>query len=264
MAYEHSIRRYRHWYAKLLRLYSKPYYERFGEGMEQTFNDLLRERAEEERGLFGCALWMFVETSAGIIKENITFIIMQNITKRLSVWAIVAALLLMVPFLAMQFHARLPDPGGSPEEVAWTLSGFIFAGVLLFCTGLTYELVARKAVNMAYQAAVGVALAAALLLVWISGAVGIIGTEDNPANLMYGGVLVVGIIGAIIARFKPHGMARALFAMALAQALVPVIALIIGKRQGTSVEVLFGLSAFFVMLWVGSALLFRRAARKYN
>lgn len=63
MAFEDSIRRYRHWYAQLLRLYSKPYYARFGEGMEQTFNDLLRERAEEERGVLGCALWMFAETS---------------------------------------------------------------------------------------------------------------------------------------------------------------------------------------------------------
>ena len=59
-------------------------------------------------------------------------------------------------------------------------------------------------------------------------AVGIIGTEDNPANLMYGGVLAVGIVGAIIARFQPHGMARALVATALAQALVAVIALIAG------------------------------------
>ena len=79
MAYEHSIRRYRHWYAKLLRLYLKPYYQRFGEGMEQTFNDILRGRAEKERGLFGCALWMFVETSAGVIRENMTYIIEQNI-----------------------------------------------------------------------------------------------------------------------------------------------------------------------------------------
>jgi hypothetical protein len=48
-------------------------------------------------------------------------------------------------------------------------------------------------------------------------AVGVIGTEDDPANLMYVGVLAVGIIGAIIARFRPHGMARTLFATALAQ-----------------------------------------------
>ena len=71
MAYERSIRRYRRWYAKLLRLYPKPYHERFGEGMEQTFNDLCRERRDAKGGLFGFVLWMFVETSAGIIKENL-------------------------------------------------------------------------------------------------------------------------------------------------------------------------------------------------
>ena len=94
-----------------------------------------------------------------------------------------------------------------------------------------YELAARKTGNIAYRAAVGVALAAALLLVWINLAVGIIGNEDNPANLMYIGVLAVGTIGAIIARFQPHGMARALFATALAQGLVVVIALIAGKQH---------------------------------
>ena len=45
MADEHAIARYRHWYRKLLRFYSRPYRERFAEGMEQTFNDLCRERA---------------------------------------------------------------------------------------------------------------------------------------------------------------------------------------------------------------------------
>jgi hypothetical protein len=86
----------------------------------------------------------------------------------------------------------------------------------------TYELAARMTGNSAYRAAVGVAVAAAFILVWMNLAVGIIGTEDNPANLMYGGVLAVGIIGALIARFQPDGMARALFATALAQALVAV------------------------------------------
>jgi hypothetical protein len=80
MADEHAIARYRHWYRKLLRLYPRPYRERFGEGMEQTFNDLFRERAEAEQGLFAFALWVFVETSAGIIRENVTLIMMQNIT----------------------------------------------------------------------------------------------------------------------------------------------------------------------------------------
>jgi hypothetical protein len=75
----------------------------------------------------------------------------------------------------------------------------------------------------------------------------------------------VGIIGAFIARLRPQGMARALFATSIAQALVPAIALIIVKPPVHSTEELFEvlkvltLNAFFVLLFVGSGLLFRRA-----
>ena len=85
--------------------------------------------------------------------------------------------------------------------------------------------------NTSYKAAVGLAIATPLLLVWVIGAVGVLGVDGDPADLMYIGVLAVGIIRAIIARFQPHGMARALFATALAQALVAVIALILGMHQ---------------------------------
>lgn len=253
MANRRSIRRYRSWYGKLLRFYSKPYYERFGEGMEQTFTDLLRERAEEGRGLLGCALWMFVETSAGIMRENIRYIIMQN--KNIIRIALGTAFILLVPLLAMLFT----------DQVAWDLADFIVAGALIFSTGLAYELVARKGGTRAYRAAVGMALAAALLLVWMNLAVGIIGSEDNPVNLMYFGVVAIGIAGATIARLRPQGMARTLFATALAQALVPVIALMINKPPINSVEAfmgvlgVLGLNAFFVMMFTGSALLFRRS-----
>ena len=71
MAYEHATTRYRQWYAKLLRFYPKPYRERFGEGMEQTFNDLCREQYEAGGGLFGFVFWTFADTLTGIIKENI-------------------------------------------------------------------------------------------------------------------------------------------------------------------------------------------------
>jgi len=109
------------------------------------------------------------------------------------------------------------------------------------------------------------AVAAALFRVWINMAVGMVGNEDNPVNLMYFGVLAVGVIGAIIARLRPRGMANAMFAMAIAQALVAVIALIIGKPPVHSTEELFevlkvlALNAFFVVLFAGAALLFRRA-----
>ncbi|MFQ5675342.1 MAG: hypothetical protein ACE5G1_05545, partial [bacterium] len=86
-----------------------------------------------------------------------------------------AAFILLLPLLAMQIT----------DEVVWDLADFAVAGALLVGTGLMYELTARKAGNIAYRAAVGFTLAAALLIVWINLAVGIIGTEDNPANLMY-------------------------------------------------------------------------------
>ena len=109
--------------------------------------------------------------------------------------------------------------------------------------------------------AVGVALSAALILVWLSLGVGIIGRDGDPADLMYFGVLAVGIIGALIARFRHGGMARALFATALAQASVAMIALIAGLGCPWSGPLeLSLLNGFFVAMFVASACLFRGAA----
>jgi hypothetical protein len=171
---------------------------------------------------------------------------------RIAAWG-TAATLLLLPFFAMQVT----------DEVDWDAADFAFAGTLIACTGITFELAARTTGNTAYRAAVGVALAAAFILVWMNAAVGISGTEDNTANLMYGGVLAVGIVGAIITRFQPDGMARALFATALAQGLVAAIALIFGLGSPASgpAEIL-ALSGFFAALWLISAWLFRKAARE--
>ncbi len=164
---------------------------------------------------------------------------------RMAVWG-TAALILLLPLVAMQFT----------EEVTWDLADFALFGAMLFGACGTCELAARLTGNHAYRAAVGVAVAAAFILVWINLAVGIIGTEGNTANLMYAGVLAIAILGAIIARFQPSGMARALVATALAQTLVAVIALISGL--GSTLI----LTGFFVALWLLSARLFRKAARE--
>jgi hypothetical protein len=226
--------------------------------MEQTFNDLCRDRAEAGKGLLGFVLWVFVETSAGIIREYATFA-MQDITRRLIVWAAVVASILLIPLVAMQFT----------EEVNWDLFDFAVMGALLFGTGLTYELVARKGRAFAYRAAVGVGLAAAFLLVWVNGAVGIIGNEENPANLMHFGVLAIRVIGAFIANLESRGMTWALSAVALAQMLVPVIAMMIWPPQVTSwgaagVGGVFGMNSFFAILFAVSALLFRRSTDPWS
>ncbi len=176
-------------------------------------------------------------------------IMAQN--KNILYLVLAAACILLVPLIAMQFT----------DEVAWSPGDFAVAGALLVGTGLAYELITRRTGNIAYRLAVGLALATALFLIWANLAVGLIGSEDEPANLMYIGVLAVGIIGALMARFQPRGMSRALFATALAQALVAALALLAGmyRYPGSSVSEIINVNGLFVVLWVGSALLFRRA-----
>lgn len=108
--------------------------------------------------------------------------------------------------------------------------------------------------NNAYRVAISIAVATALLILWFQGAVA---TEEDSPGPLFLGVLAVGIIGATIARLRPQGMARALFATALAQALVAVIAMIAWEQY---LEILI-VNGLFVALWIGSALLFRKGAR---
>lgn len=113
----------------------------------------------------------------------------------------------------------------------------------------------------AYRSAVGVAIATALVLVWLSLGVGVIGKDGDPANVMYFGVVAVGVVGALVARFRPRGMASAVYATALAQGVVALIALLagLGRPWSGPLEIV-GLNGMFVALFVGSAWLFRRAA----
>lgn len=144
----------------------------------------------------------------------------------------------------------------------WDVVDFVFASALLIGVGVIYRLAARMQDNTAYRSGVGVALAAAFILVWVNAAVGIIGDESNDANMMYIGVLAVGIVGAIVARLKPQGMARALYATALAQVLVLVVVLIAGLGSTGPIwprDVLI-LTGFFATLWLVSARLFQKAA----
>ena len=187
---------------------------------------------------------MFAETFAGAIGENMTVITTRY--RALVRIVLTTALILLLPLIAMRFT----------DEVIWNLADFAVAGVLLIGAGLTFELIARKARSFAYRAAVGIAVAAALLLIWVNLAVGIIGNEGNLANLMYLGVLAVGIVGAVVARFQPHGMARALLAMALVQVFIAVIALITGLGQ------IFVMTGFFAALWLTSAWLFRKSGEE--
>lgn len=176
----------------------------------------------------------------------------KSLTQSIIRLALITAGILLLPLIAMQFT----------EEVVWTLSDFIFAGILIFGTGLAYKLITRNTGELVYRIAVGLACATGFLLMWANGAVGIIGSEANPINLWFYPVLAVGLIGAFICRFQPKGMVLTLFVTAAAQALVAGIALIGGYYQAppSSVVEILGVNGFFIVLWSSSALMFRYVA----
>jgi hypothetical protein len=244
MATNVAGRRYRAWYAMLLRLYPRPFRERFGEGMAQTFHDLCRERQNANRGLFGFAVWIFLETSGGIIMENTTH--MTQMSKTMLRVALVALGLLMVPLVASQVV----------EGWHWTAGGFVRVYILFFGTGLAYALIARKMGAWSYKAGVGVALVAGFALGWSNMVQ--VADSGHPENLVYYSVLVVGGIGALLARLKARGLAFTLFAMAATLALIAVI-LPSGAPPDMARRMAIG-HGVYVVLFIASGLMFRHAS----
>lgn len=144
---------------------------------------------------------------------------------------------------------------------AWGVADYVLAWAMMTGVGLAYALVTRKSGHRAFRLAAGLALVTAFLIIWITISVGLIGSDDNPANMLYGGVILTGMIGAVVARFAPAGMARAMVATATAQLLVPVIAYFLRPADfAPGVVQVFALNAVFAVLFGVSAALFRQAA----
>lgn len=81
---------------------------------------------------------------------------------RIAVWS-GAALLLLLPLLAMQFT----------QEMAWTLSDFLVFGGMLLAACAAFELALKLTRNKTYLLAFCIAIATAFILVWVELAVGI-------------------------------------------------------------------------------------------
>ena len=164
-----------------------------------------------------------------------------------------AALLLLLPLIAMQFS----------REVNWGAGDFIIMGTLLFtCAGIV-DRATRVTDNLAYVAGAVVAVGTSFLLIWSNLAVGIIGDEGNPANLMFFGIILLAAAGAVVARFKARGMAMAMLAAGLAQILAAVATLYWewGLMEPPGAAGVIGIILFFAAGWLLSSALFWRAAR---
>jgi hypothetical protein len=172
---------------------------------------------------------------------------------RLVLWT-VPTVLLVTPAIMM---------GIAAEGWRWNPFDFVFAAVLLFGATGTADLAIRKGGSTAYRLGAGLAVLVSFLLIWVNGAVGVIGDEDNPANLMFVAIIMIAAAGAVAARFEARGMARAMTIAFVLNAAIALLAPVYGwgadEPPGTAgLTMLIG---GFAAMWALSAALFAKAAR---
>ena len=157
-----------------------------------------------------------------------------------------AAVALSLPLIAMQFTG----------EVAWTGSDFVVMGGMLGVVCLAFELSIRMARNSYYMLGAGLAAGTAFLITWSNLAVGIVGNENNPVNLLFFGIVAIALLGALMSRLQPRGLALTMLAAGVAQAATVVLAFF---KEAPVVAVILGV--FTAMWWLSSAL-FGKAAEQ--
>lgn len=157
---------------------------------------------------------------------------------------------LLIPLGAMQFT----------REVNWTLSDFVIMWVVLTIPTFLFRLLMTRAHNLPYKLGAAVGLMTGFLMTWVNLAVQIIG-HDNPANVLYFGVALLGLAGVGFSRFQPAGLARTAFVAAGATFLVPVIAVLAWPADfSPGVLPVFVGNTMMAGMFAVSGLLFRHAA----
>ena len=116
----------------------------------------------------------------------------QGMTQAKAIGVLIgSAVLLLIPFTISLFQ----------NEMLWTGSDYVFAWVVFSVAGLGFTFLASRANGIEYRLAVGLAVLASFLLVWITAAVGIIG--DSDVNILYGLVLMTLFLGVGASRLQP-------------------------------------------------------------
>jgi hypothetical protein len=108
-----------------------------------------------------------------------------------------------------------------------------------------------------YRFAIGFAVAASFLTLWVNAAVGLIGDGGNVHNLLFLVVVAAAAVAALATRFRGRGMVLVTLTAAFAHLGISV--------AGASLDPLGAMfSAAFASLWFISAGLFGSAEREHR
>jgi len=117
-------------YKKLLGLYPRGFRERLGESMQQTFNDLYKER-QAESAWFGFIMWTFAETGIGIFREHILLITkgatMKTIISNPRLAPVISFIFCVLPFMVLEWATRSDAPRSDASLMLWIVMWFLSA-----------------------------------------------------------------------------------------------------------------------------------------
>ncbi len=145
-----------------------------------------------------------------------------------------------------------------PLFVEFVLLGLF--GLALF--GLFCFLVTRFPGNRYYRYGIAVGMVTGFLLFWVNGAVGIIGSENNDANMMYLLVLLLAFLVSIAVGFRPAYLMWVMRGSAVAFVIIAVLALVFDVGVSGPVwpwDVVW-ITGFFMALLLFAGWLFQQAA----
>lgn len=118
-----------------------------------------------------------------------------------------------------------------------------------------------------YRHALSLLLFGVFIITWANLAVGIIGSENNPTNILFFLVPLIGFIIAALNRFRSRGMALVAITMAVFQFLIPFLALVINRPEIHGLDAVKGLvliiafNSCFASLFLASFYLFKKSLK---
>ncbi len=162
------------------------------------------------------------------------------------------ALIIWVPRLFTPAEQR---QGNWVEVITLTVFFTAIAGLLI-------TLIFTRKAPASFKLACALGILPVILISWINGAVGIIGAEENPANLLFVGVFAAGLLPAVRSGFSPDGLSRAMLAAAAAQLTAAVIvALLAGFSHSIKMAAgMLAVNGCFAAIWAAAYVLLQRTS----
>ena len=174
-------------YKKLLALYPRGFREQVGESMQQTFNDLYRER-QTEGAWFGFILWTFVETAIGIVREHVLLLTegatMKNVLAIPGSAALVSAILLAVAFIVAPLIYLVGNLRDAMGPFAYAVADFLY-GPAWAASLVTLVFALRERIGERAPRRMSLALLAAVLAAGAMIAVACIRSANRQYHLIH-------------------------------------------------------------------------------